>query len=305
MVLTGYRRQRQSEEIAVNYQKPLPQRSRGRGRLEQHIADLALDVSYAIARREDYGEHLVSQAHLLFGADAGVGLTTWTPGRPITEDQLSVVVAGAPPLPEEHKLHARSLAGIHPGFLAMARVGTADAVRISDHTEMAQFWTTETYWWMHGHSNGRYPASAMLVDAHEVQIFLGMHRQDQDFTDADLAGLAILQRPLAAACAFRAALDDTVGLLRGSSRMAARRQRGGVPPRSGLDAAVHLCRDYAPTRREAEVLTLAAEGWTNHQIGRRLGITERTVRKHLGAVYDKAGVRGRAAATAWWQRRND
>jgi DNA-binding CsgD family transcriptional regulator len=59
---------------------------------------------------------------------------------------------------------------------------------------------------------------------------------------------------------------------------------------------------YQPTRREAEVMALTCEGWTNEQIGRRLGITERTVRKHLTAVYDKAGVRGRAAAASWWQR---
>jgi DNA-binding CsgD family transcriptional regulator len=51
------------------------------------------------------------------------------------------------------------------------------------------------------------------------------------------------------------------------------------------------------------VLALTAEGWTSSQIGRRLGISERTVRKHLGSVYDMAGVRGRTAAAACWQRR--
>ena len=49
------------------------------------------------------------------------------------------------------------------------------------------------------------------------------------------------------------------------------------------------------------MLSLAAQGWTNRQIDRRLGITERTVRKHLEAVNDKAGVRGRAAAAVWWR----
>ena len=57
------------------------------------------------------------------------------------------------------------------------------------------------------------------------------------------------------------------------------------------------------TVREGQVIHLAADGLTSEQIGRRLNITERTVRKHLGSVYAKAGVQGRAAAAAWWQRR--
>ena len=56
------------------------------------------------------------------------------------------------------------------------------------------------------------------------------------------------------------------------------------------------------TVREGEVMHLVAEGLTSEQIGRRLGIAERTVRKHLSAVYAKAGLNGRAAAAAWWQR---
>jgi DNA-binding CsgD family transcriptional regulator len=56
------------------------------------------------------------------------------------------------------------------------------------------------------------------------------------------------------------------------------------------------------TVREGEVMHLVAEGLTSEQIGRRLGIAERTVRKHLSAVYGKAGLNGRAAAAAWWQR---
>jgi DNA-binding CsgD family transcriptional regulator len=55
------------------------------------------------------------------------------------------------------------------------------------------------------------------------------------------------------------------------------------------------------TVREREVMHLVAEGLTSEQIGRRLGIAERTVRKHLSAVYAKAGLNGRAAA-GWWQR---
>jgi DNA-binding NarL/FixJ family response regulator len=40
-----------------------------------------------------------------------------------------------------------------------------------------------------------------------------------------------------------------------------------------------------------------AGGLTNRMIGRRLGITEKTVGKHLEHVYDKLGVTDRVSAT--------
>jgi len=291
----------------MGHENPLPPRSwsRTRAPLEQRIAHTAIEVSYAVMRAEDYCEYLVNQTYLLLGADAGVGLTTWRPNSSVAADQFSILVAGARPLSRDQWLRAHPFAGRHPGFLAMARAGTTAAVRISDHTNMARFWTTETYWRVHGHSDGRYPASAVLLNTPDVQTFVGIHRHDRDFSDADLAGLAALQRPIAAAMSFRAALDDTIQLLQNSSGMVQGEPEVVPGRRRTLDAAVRLCGDYVPSRREGEVLTLAAQGWTNHQIGRRLGITERTVRKHLTAVYDKAGVRGRAAAAVWWQRRND
>jgi DNA-binding NarL/FixJ family response regulator len=53
------------------------------------------------------------------------------------------------------------------------------------------------------------------------------------------------------------------------------------------------------TDREAEVLRLAAQGMLNKQIGRVLGIGEKTVKAHLGRVYERLGVTNRADAVAW------
>lgn len=52
------------------------------------------------------------------------------------------------------------------------------------------------------------------------------------------------------------------------------------------------------TPREAEVLSVAAEGLTARQIGHRLGVRERTVTTHLGRIYRKLGAPGRVAALA-------
>jgi DNA-binding NarL/FixJ family response regulator len=52
-------------------------------------------------------------------------------------------------------------------------------------------------------------------------------------------------------------------------------------------------------RRELEVLRLLAAGKTNKVIAAELGLTPKTVMHYSSAVYQKIGVRGRAAATAW------
>jgi DNA-binding NarL/FixJ family response regulator len=51
--------------------------------------------------------------------------------------------------------------------------------------------------------------------------------------------------------------------------------------------------------REKQVLRLAAQGLANKQIGRMLGITERTVKVHLGNVFRRIGVTDRTSAALW------
>jgi DNA-binding NarL/FixJ family response regulator len=52
------------------------------------------------------------------------------------------------------------------------------------------------------------------------------------------------------------------------------------------------------TRREAEVLTLVAEGLSNRAIAERLVVSEHTVHRHLANIYARLGVSSRAAAVA-------
>lgn len=50
------------------------------------------------------------------------------------------------------------------------------------------------------------------------------------------------------------------------------------------------------TRREQEVLKVAAEGLTAREIAGQLGVRERTVTTHLGRIYGKLGVNSRVGA---------
>ena len=79
---------------------------------------------------------------------------------------------------------------------------------------------------------------------------------------------------------------------------------GGAPldPR----VAVTLLPSRQPTSvveqlssREREVLALATQGLANKQIGRSLGIAERTVKVHLGNVFRRIGVSDRTSAALW------
>jgi len=58
------------------------------------------------------------------------------------------------------------------------------------------------------------------------------------------------------------------------------------------------------TPREAEVLRLVVKGLANKQIGRRLGISERTVKAHLTSTFQRIGVTDRTQAALWAERNN-
>lgn len=57
--------------------------------------------------------------------------------------------------------------------------------------------------------------------------------------------------------------------------------------------------DKSLTPREQDVLRLVVQGQTDRQIGRVLGISERTVHKHLEHLLAKIGVGSRTAAATW------
>ncbi|MDB5046388.1 MAG: LuxR family transcriptional regulator, partial [Deinococcus sp.] len=56
--------------------------------------------------------------------------------------------------------------------------------------------------------------------------------------------------------------------------------------------------DVTLTPREHDVLVLLAEGLSNKRAARELGVTESTIKFHVGAVYSKLGVQSRAGAVA-------
>jgi DNA-binding NarL/FixJ family response regulator len=83
---------------------------------------------------------------------------------------------------------------------------------------------------------------------------------------------------------------------------AVRSAAAGHAPLDPRVAGALLPAAHAPdllTDRETEVLRLATKGLANKQIARSLGITERTVKVHLGNVFRRIGVSDRTSAAMW------
>jgi DNA-binding NarL/FixJ family response regulator len=60
--------------------------------------------------------------------------------------------------------------------------------------------------------------------------------------------------------------------------------------------------DQRLTNRERDVAALVSQGWTNRQVGKRLGITEVTVRHHLSSIFNKLRITSRFQLIAWLYR---
>lgn len=63
-----------------------------------------------------------------------------------------------------------------------------------------------------------------------------------------------------------------------------------APPKESYDGL---------TAREVEIVKLLALGRTNGQIGRQLGISDKTVRNHVSHIYEKLDIYDRSQAVLW------
>ena len=154
-----------------------------------------------------------------------------------------------------------------------------------------------------GHSRPGAELARVASDLHPDVIVV-----DGDAIAPDLAGLA----------AFVVLLDNPAirgaAALRAGARGALRRDASPAAIAAAIEAVaaglVVLPEEAIPraprsdaageplTRREREVLSLLADGLGNKIIAARLGISDHTVKAHVGAIFDKLHVGTRAEAVA-------
>jgi DNA-binding CsgD family transcriptional regulator len=139
-------------------------------------------------------------------------------------------------------------------------------VRISDAMSRSRYRRTDLYQ-LAGRSHGvEYSMDHWLPGRAGRMRGLTFDATVRDFSDRDRDVVEVLGRHLATVIGR---LDSTLPL---------------APPRRIL------------TSRQAEILSLVADGRTNHQIARALSISPLTVKKHLENVFGVMEVHGRAAA---------
>ena len=237
---------------------------------------VSIDCALKVARGDSIEQDVADAAVRLVGADAGFGFTEM-PLNPVSMRTVQLTFSGAQPMPQHSLVGAITRLSKHP-TLGGADPGGGSANRLSDYVDLHRFWDTDLWWCFHGHVKGRYGASVSFGIHNGTAMFLGGQRVHTDFDSDDLAVLDAAREPLTSALAFRAALDRAAGQL--TERVKEH--------------------DFRLTAREADVVSLVSRGWTNYRIGHTLGITERTVRKHISNAFEKLHVSSRAAAAATW-----
>ena len=90
-------------------------------------------------------------------------------------------------------------------------------------------------------------------------------------------------------------LEGVRTVIRGETPLDARAARAMLPVRP-------TARGDDLTEREREVLALITRGMANKQIAHALSITERTVKAHVGNIFQRIGVTDRTSAAIWAER---
>jgi len=112
---------------------------------------------------------------------------------------------------------------------------------------------------------------------HKLLVSFVFNRSKCEFSDRDRACLELMRPHLGNFYRLTRAMDEA-------------RSAPAAPAASGWGAELAL------TTREREVLHWLAGGKTDRDIGEILGISPRTVHKHLQRIYEKLGVETRTAA---------
>jgi len=191
------------------------------------------------------------------------------------------VNTGGPPLSMDERTIWASHWAEYPSFADLMHGGVGAALRTSDRiSSMAEFRRTVIYAEHFAPRDARHQASfCLVVDGHIAMT--GLCRKSHDFSVDEIEALERARVLLVRTLKYRATVDAVEHL----AAVAA-------------DPGHHVL-----TPRQEAVLAFVAAGATDRSISRRLGISERTVRKHVGDIRARLQVTSRVTAAHWWWKR--
>jgi DNA-binding CsgD family transcriptional regulator len=248
---------------------------------ETRLLRYGVQAAHAIVNDEPFVTDLAEGLRHVVGADC-VCIDTCRGWR---EQRPSVTLDGEPNTLSSAEIdHWMAMNADDPYIVNLFRTGDPRPYRMSDFVTFGHFRQTAVY----REVFARYGMRHLLVMTPRITdqelVLIGLTRRLHDFSDCETRALHPMRDLIAAALDYQAqitAIRAEIGL-----------GLPAVPPRR-----------CTLTERETQVLALIATGHTSDQAARKLGISPRTIRKHLEGVFAKANVPSRAAAVAWWLRR--
>ena len=155
----------------------------------------------------------------------------------------------------------------HPCYAPQAELGISSPLKISDFITQRQFHHLGLYQEVYKHLEVEHQMILSVAPSPGDMVSLVLSNSQKDFNERDRVVLALLQ-PV---------------IHRAFQKMRQRKLLASL------------------SAREADVLSWVAEAKTNKEIALILGISSRTVQKHLESIFSKLGVETRTAAALWTQ----
>ena len=237
------------------------------------LARRVTELCHATADGHDTFPDVLSLMARIVGSDfASLSMISLT-----APAEAVVLEHGRAALSAKERADWERLVPTHP-YAGHVATAANPSLRLTDVVDMREFVRTEVYQVCLEPMGARYQAAMRVARSPEAFTLLSLWRSDRDFTDDEL------KPALTVAEAFRAAL---------SLRALLGRISAGSAPLEGTDAP-------ALTARQNEVIALIARGLTNDQIAGRLGISPRTVRKHVEDLFERTGARSRTELAVLW-----
>lgn len=235
------------------------------------LARRVTEIAHGIAE----GAHVTPDLMAVLDRHVGADTVTFSEIDLAGTGDVLVETHGAAPLSAEEERSWRRLLPTHP-YAAWLTGAPAGTTRLTDVMEVSQLERLEVWEECLRPRGHRYQAALTFPCRRSDLRLVSLWRAERDFSDAEVEAFELVRRLVDLGFAMREAEAD-------------------LQEWSGT-ASYAVC-----TPRQGEVASLVALGLTNDQVARRLGISSRTVRKHLGDLFELADVRSRTALAGWWR----
>lgn len=238
------------------------------------LARSATDLAHAAA----HGEPVLADVLQLLDRAVGGDVLNCSEAVPMdgAAPRTTVTMLHAPPLTAEEEAGWVRLVPTHPFARSLAD-GRLRTARLTDTMTVRELEALEVWEVLLRPRGSRYQLAATLQADATALTLISLWREHRDFTDEEAELVEAVRRALVAALDFHAAMDRLRAL--------------AGPPQSG----------DVLTPRQAQVCALVARGLTNAQVATRLGLSERTVRKHVEDAFARTGCTSRTALALWWR----